>query len=152
MIVSPTKFCLFCCKTWTYLALDARYSLRMAVFWIKITKLRQQIVLFIYLFHVTSRITHCYLNVLKSLSSEEKSENGSLKSPASFISPGLFKVVYIRITVYMYFFSMMASNYIKTYLSETYPSIASSFWFWTPHPPLRASSASAIEAGPPTPP
>ena len=30
----------------------------------------------------------------------------------------LFKVVYIRITVHIYFFSMMASNYIKTYLSE----------------------------------
>ena len=44
---------------------------------------------------------------------------------------GLSKVVKIRIIVYMYFFSMMTSNYIKTYLLETYSSITSSldvFW------------------------
>ena len=49
---------------------------------------------------------------------------------------------HLRITVYMYFFSIMTSNYIKTYLLETYISITSSFWFWTPHPPKSIISVS----------
>ena len=65
---------------------------------------------------------------------------------------GLIKVVYIKIKVYMYFFSMMTSNYIKTYLSETYSSITSSFWFWNPHPPQEPHQDQQLKLDPPPPP
>ena len=51
----------------------------------------------------------------------------------------------------MYVLSRMTTYYIQLYFLKTYSSIAVSFWFLNPHPPLKASSESSIEAVPPTP-